>query len=215
MADVSFHRQVQPILAARCQACHAQPRDLLRAVQPGNALASKLFQMIRGDPPKMPKAGAPLEPGQIETIRQWIEQGAKDDSPAPAKWWSLRPLPAVPVPGGAAHPIDAFIRAKLAEKRLTPSPEADRRTLIRRLTFDLHGLPPSPEEVDAFLADRDPNAYEKLADRLLASPRYGERWARHWLDVAHYGDTHGYDKDKPRPNAWPYRDYVIGAFERR
>ncbi len=92
---------------------------------------------------------------------------------------------------------------------MQPSPEADRRTLIRRLTFDLHGLPPTPEEIDGFLGDDAPDAYEKLVDRLLASPRYGERWGRHWLDVVHYGDTHGYDKDKRRDHAWPYRDYVI------
>ena len=112
----------------------------------------------------------------------------------------------------ARTPIDAFVLAKLKAKKLTPSPEADRATLIRRLTYDLHGLPPTWEEVQAFVADRSPDAYEKLVDRLLASPRYGERWGRHWLDVAHYGESHGYDKDKPRRNAWPYRDYVIRAF---
>src|SRR5206468_12773189 len=97
-------------------------------------------------------------------------------------------------------------------KGMAPSPEADRRTLIRRLTYDLHGLPPTPEEIDAFLHDRRADAYDHLVDRLLMSPQYGERWARHWLDVVHYGDTHGYDKDQPRSNAWPYRDYVIRAF---
>jgi hypothetical protein len=108
--------------------------------------------------------------------------------------------------------MDRFILATLEAKGLKPSPEADRHTLIRRLYFDLIGLPPAPEEVDAFISDNDPAAYEKLVDRLLDSPQYGERWARHWLDVARYGETHGYDKDKPRPNAWPYRDYVIRAF---
>ena len=133
-------------------------------------------------------------------------------------WWSLQPLtrPAVPplTPGASrrANAIDAFILAKLAEKELRPSPEADRLTLIRRLYFDLVGLPPMPEEIEAFASDPDPQAYERLVDRLLASPRHGERWARHWLDVVHYGETHGYDKDQPRPNAWPYRDYVIRAF---
>ncbi len=150
-------------------------------------------------------------------------------------WWSLQPLirpkvpemksgqgdkeiggqrdkqrsesaPLVPAP---PSPIDAFIRAKLVEKGLAPSPEADRRTLYRRLSFDLLGLPPDPDAVDAFVADPNPLAYEVLVDQMLKSPRYGERWARHWLDVVHYGDTHGYDKDKLRPNAWPYRDYVI------
>ena len=106
-------------------------------------------------------------------------------------------------------PIDRFILAKLDEKGLTPSAEADRRTLIRRLTYDLHGLPPTPDQRDRFLYDQSPDAYEDLVDRLLASPRYGERWGRHWLDVVHYGESHGFDKDKARRNAWPYRDYVI------
>ena len=113
---------------------------------------------------------------------------------------------------GGANPIDAFILAKLREKDLAPAPEAERRTLIRRLYFDLIGLPPTFEENEAFVADRDPLAYEKLVNRLLDSPHYGERWARHWLDVVHFGETHGYDKDKPRLHAWPYRDYVIRAF---
>ncbi|HEX4645396.1 MAG TPA: DUF1549 domain-containing protein, partial [Verrucomicrobiae bacterium] len=131
------------------------------------------------------------------------------------KLWAVQPLamPAIPetdLRGNSS--IDAFIQAKLKEKGLAPSPEANRRTLIRRLTFDLHGLPPTPEEVDAFIADESADAYEKLVDRLLASPRYGERWGRHWLDVAHYGETHGYDKDSRRTNSWPYRDYVIKSF---
>ena len=144
-------------------------------------------------------------------------------------WWSLKPLarPAVPQIANRqspiTNPIDAFIRAKLSEKNLAPAPEAEPRLLIRRLYFDLIGLPPKPEEVEAFVASwpsgndaaslQTRNAkLETLANQLLASPHYGERWARHWLDVVHYGDTHGYDKDKPRPNAWPYRDYVIRAF---
>ena len=135
-------------------------------------------------------------------------------------WWSLRPLvrPELPSvrPADARarnfNAIDHFIVAKQQERGLSLSPEADRLTLVRRLFFDLIGLPPSPAEVDAFLADEDPDAYRKLVEGLLASPRYGERWARHWLDVVHYGDTHGYDKDKLRPNAYPFRDYVIRAF---
>jgi hypothetical protein len=131
--------------------------------------------------------------------------------------WSLQPviLPAVPLPASIPlqarirNPIDAFIFSRLETAGLQPSPEADRRTLIRRLCFDLIGLPPDPAEVERFEADPDPMAYERLVDRLLASPHHGERWARHWLDVARYGETHGYDKDQPRPNAWPYRDYVI------
>jgi hypothetical protein len=131
-------------------------------------------------------------------------------------WWSLQPIVRPPVPElkvhSAENPIDQFILAKLEARNISASAMADRRTLIRRVSFDLLGLPPSPKEVQRFLDDADPQAYEHLIDRLLASPQYGERWARHWLDVVHYGDTHGYDKDQPRPNAWPYRDYVIRSF---
>jgi hypothetical protein len=132
-------------------------------------------------------------------------------------WWSFKPAsrPTVPVTGDSKWPrneLDRFILSKLREQKLSPSAEADRRTLIRRVTFNLIGLPPTPEEVAAFLADTNRNAYVKVVERLLASPRYGERWARHWLDTVHYGETHGYDKDKPRLNAWPYRDYVIQSF---
>ncbi len=131
-------------------------------------------------------------------------------------WWSLRPLtsPSVPVTTNREWPqtpIDAFISRVHSQHGLRPSPRTDRRSLIRRVTIDVTGLPPTPEQVAAFLADRSPDAYGKLVERLLHSPRYGERWARHWLDVVHYGDTHGYDKDKPRPNAWPFRDYVVRA----
>ena len=131
-------------------------------------------------------------------------------------WWSFQPLqkPTPPQVKGdrSRNPIDRFLSVKLAERGLQFSSEASRATLIRRLKFDLLGLPPSPEEVTSFQSDSDPQAYEKLVDRYLASPALGERWARHWLDVVHFGETHGYDKDKLRPNAWPYRDYVIRAF---
>jgi len=133
------------------------------------------------------------------------------------RWWAFEPLvtpklPAVSQPRWVRTPIDSLILAALERQKLSPSAEADRRTLIRRLSYDLLGLPPTSEETAAFVADPDPIAYEKLVDRLLASPHYGERWGRHWLDVVHYGDTHGYDKDKRRDHAWPYRDYVIAAF---
>ena len=138
---------------------------------------------------------------------------AQTDDP---RWWSLQPIERPQLPElktrSAQNPIDRFILAKLESKNLSPSQTADRRALIRRVYFDLLGLPPTPEEVQRFLDDTDPQAYEHLIDRLLSSPHYGERWARHWLDVVHYGDTHGYDKDQPRPNAWPYRDYVIRSF---
>ncbi len=137
-----------------------------------------------------------------------------DDPP----WWSLRPVAAVAPPaidakglGWARNPIDAFVFAKLRDKGLDPTAEADRRTLLRRLTFDLHGLPPTPEELNAFLGDPSPDAYDNVVDRLLASPRFGERWARRWMDLVHYAETHGHDQDVPRDHAWPYRDYLIAS----
>jgi len=179
----------------------------------------------------MPPDGDQLSPEEIESLVRWIDAeapwpGSDDAEMAAARderldHWAWQPVHPPPVPKTvsaferlagvepARNDIDHFIRGSLREEGLTPSPVADRRSLIRRLSFDLTGLPPSPAEIDAFIADTGPAAYEKLVDHLLASPRYGERWARHWLDVVHYGDTHGYDKDKPRPNAWPYRDYVI------
>src|SRR5262249_49189327 len=132
-------------------------------------------------------------------------------------WWSLQPLrrerpPRVDDPRPGANAIDAFVLRKLAEQGLRPAPPADRRTLLRRATFDLTGLPPTPEEIDAFLADRSPDAWEKVIDRLLASPAYGERWARHWLDVVRFAESHGYETNALRMTAWPYRDYVVRAF---
>jgi hypothetical protein len=200
------------------------------AIVPGKPDESLLLDYISGEKPAMPKDARPLAAAEVAAIRIWIEAGATwpadlelaDKKLNDTNWWSLQPLVRPEVPPAkleskqASFPIrnaiDAFILAKLEQHQLTPSPEADRPTLIRRLYYDLIGLPPRPEEVQAFLADDDPQAYEKLVDRLLASPSYGERWGRHWLDVVHYGDTHGYDKDKPRPNAWPYRDYVIRSF---
>ncbi len=173
---------------------------------------------------EMPREAPALSPSDVDLLKRWIDAGA--DWPSDVRleqaavtnvdWWSLNPLtrPAAPAISDetVANPIDAFVRAKQQELELTPSRPADRRTLIRRLSFDLLGLPPSPEEVDRFVNDPNPQAYANLVERMLASPHYGERWARHWLDVAHYGDTHGYDKDKPRLNAWPYRDYVVRSF---
>ena len=201
-------------------------------VKAGIAGDSLLLRMVSGPEAKMPKQGPKLTADEIAFIRQWIDDGAawpKDvtiaeskTAPTDEEWWSLRPLvrPAVPsFPNGSLgtrarvrNPIDAFLLSAMEQKGLHPSPPADRTTLLRRVTFDLIGLPPTPEEIDAFRKDDAPDAYEKVVDRLLASPRYGERWGRHWLDVAHYADTHGYDKDKRRDHAWPYRDYVIRAF---
>jgi hypothetical protein len=142
---------------------------------------------------------------------------AVEDSDQP--WWSLRPLSASAVPlldaqesAWARTPVDRFVWQKLKEKGLAPAPEADRRTLARRLYFDLIGLPPTPAEIDAFATDASADAYERLVDRLLASPHYGERWARHWMDAVHFAETHGHDQDRVRPNAWRFRDYLIGSF---
>ena len=218
VAGPDFIRDVQPILVKACISCHGPDKQKagLRLDQPSavNTLKAELVQRITSTDPdmRMPPKG-PLSAEQIKTLKHWIDAGA--NWPADV-WWSLKPIqkPAVPAadPHLVRNPIDAFVLAKLREQGLKPSPEADRRTLIRRLSFDLLGLPPSPDEVDAFLKNPDPRAYEKLVDRLLDSPHFGERWARHWLDVVHYGDSHGYDKDKPRPNAYPYRDYVIRSF---
>jgi cytochrome c553 len=198
-------------------------------IVPGRGAESLLVQLVAGlDPDRvMPPKGERLSPEKIGILRAWIDQGAnwpegvdKAIMADKADHWAYKPLTRPSAPQAAdpkwaqwpRNPVDQFVLSKLLEKGLMPSPEADRRTLIRRVTLDLTGLPPSPKEVDDFVADPDPNAYDTLVDRLLASPRYGECWARHWLDCVHYGDTHGYDKDKPRPNAWPYRDYVIRAF---
>jgi hypothetical protein len=237
--ETFFREKVAPILERRCVHCHGGPTpkgDLsLRtaaaarkggatgpAVVPGKPEESVLLDMIAGDPPEMPQKDKPLSEKEVALIRSWIERGAtwpaeltlNDRRFEDQTWWAFeslhRPeLPQVNAPRWVRTPIDAFILATLEQQRLTPGPEADRRTLIRRLSFDLIGLPPTPEEIEAFIEDPNPNAYETLVDRLLASPHHGERWGRHWLDVVHYGDTHGYDKDKRRNNAWRYRDYVI------
>ncbi|HZY89725.1 MAG TPA: DUF1549 domain-containing protein, partial [Gemmataceae bacterium] len=195
-------------------------------VRPGKAADSLLFQHVRDG--KMPPK-RPLNAAEVELLRRWIDAGASWEGPAltpPAKveasragldWWSLQPvrrppLPRVARPEWCRTPIDAFVLARLEASGLAPAPEADRRTLLRRLTLDLTGLLPTPEEVDAFAADRSPDAYEHAADRLLASPAYGERWGRHWLDVVRFAESHGYEMNTLRPGAWPYRDYVIRAF---
>ena len=205
------------------------------AVVPGKPDESLLVKAVRHADPdlKMPPTKK-LADAEVAVLAEWVRRGAPDPRRAEppnggaGEWWSLKPLtrpavPAVPsVPAAdvakgeakAPNPIDAFVRAKLKERGLTPSPPADQRTLVRRVTFDLTGLPPTPEDVAAFVADPDAAAYDKLVDRLLASPRYGERWARHWLDAVHFADTHGFEHDLLRPNAWRYRDYVIDAFNR-
>ena len=196
------------------------------AFKPGKSAESLVIRLVGGLQPGlvMPLQGERLTSTEIGLLRAWIDQGAHwpegldpKGYTAPLIHWAYRPLarPSAPRVKGsswARTPIDSFILAKLQEKRLRPSPPADKRTLLRRVTYDLTGLPPTPEEIQAFLADTAPDAYVTVVDHLLASPRYGERWARHWLDVVHYADSHGHDQDRPRDNAWPYRDYVIRAF---
>jgi hypothetical protein len=195
-------------------------------VLPGQASKSLLYTHVKDG--KMPPR-QPLSAGEVELIRRWIDAGARWEGPdlrpvavagsgrAGLDWWSLQPvrrpaLPAVKHRDQVRTAMDAFLLAALEAKGLSFAPAADRRTLIRRLTFDLVGLAPTPEEVQSFERDTRPDAYERLVDRLLASPQYGERWGRHWLDVVRFAESHGYEMNTLRPTAWPYRDYVIRAF---
>ena len=193
------------------------------AILPGKGSESPLLLRIAAADAdqRMPPKGDRLPADAVAIIKTWINQGASWPDAADAaepddNHWSLGPLvrPEVPQVADAspASPIDRFILAKLAASGLAPTGPADRRTLLRRLSIDLTGLPPTPEELAAFLSDTSADAYERQVDRLLASPRYGERWARHWMDVVHFAETHGNDQDRPRPNAWPYRDYLIRSF---
>jgi mono/diheme cytochrome c family protein len=235
---IDFARDVRPLLASRCVDCHGADKqegglrldargpafkggDSGPVIEPGKAAESRLVHLVAGGEPEtpMPPQGERLSSEQIALLRAWIDQGAAwpDDGQAASirsRHWSLQPLrsPPVPVVSGAATEIDAFVQSALLARGLAPAAPADRRTLIRRLTFDLLGLPPTPEEVDAFLADDSPTAYDDLVERLLASPHYGERWGRHWLDVARYTESQGFEYDRLRPNAWHYRDYVIASF---
>ena len=210
-----------------------QGGDFGAVIVPGKAAESELIRRITSTDHEtmMPPDGERLSAAEVKLLTEWIDSGAEwpesefdrtaratDRDPRLDHWaWQPVTRPTVPPrrngwPTGNA--IDRFLQETLAEKGLAPAPEADRRTLIRRLSFDLLGLPPAPEDVAAFLADESPDAYDALLDRLLASPHYGERWARHWLDIAHYADTHGFERDQLRPNAWRYRDWVIDALNR-
>ncbi len=239
---VEFTKDIQPIFIARCVQCHSS-KNLMgglrldsskalagglsgKAILPGKSAESLLVKMIGGqiEGKRMPMTGDPLSNEQIALIRRWIDDGASwpgesaGASEPDQKHWAYVPpvrpsLPNVKNKSWVRNPIDQFVLARLEKEGLQPSVEADRARLIRRLSLDLVGLPPSIEEVDAFIADKQPDAYEKLAERLLASPHYGERWARHWLDLARYADSHGYESD-PLRSMWKYRDWVIDAFNR-
>ncbi len=220
---VRFNRDIRPILSETCFACHGpdkgQRKAGLRLDQHESILKKKILvagkpaeseiiaRLTARDTSRMPPpdSNRQLKPAQIELIRKWIAQGAEFQD----HWAYESPVkPAVP---GGANGIDHLVRQRLATLKLEPSPEADRRVLIRRLHFDLTGLPPSPEQVEAFVKDTRPDAYEKLVEKLLASPHYGERMAQGWLDVVRFADTIGYHSDNPR-NVWPYRDWVIQSF---
>ena len=200
-------------------------------VSPGKPDQSRLIEVLTpatvGKRAQMPKEGPSLTAKEIDILRDWIRDGAlwpanfEIQSPASASksWWSLQPLasptPPAPlraIPNWPASPVDQFVLRRLQENDLAPASEADRRALIRRVTFDLTGLPPTPADVNSFVIDHSPTAYERLIDRLLASPQYGERWGRHWLDVMRFGESNGYEQNHVRDNAWPFRDYVIQSF---
>ena len=229
-----FNRDIRPILSDTCFPCHGfdsnkRKADLRldlpegatalhhghQAIKAGDLAASELWRRVTSADPKVimppPASGKKLKADQISLLRQWILEGA-----AYEKHWAfvapVRPAPpSVKQADWPRNDIDRFILATLEAKQMRPMPEADKETLLRRVTLDLTGLPPTPNETDAFLADREPGAYERVVDRLLSSPRYGEQMARYWLDVARYGDTHGLHLDNER-SIWPYRDWVVSAF---
>jgi hypothetical protein len=238
---VDFGADIQPILTSNCKACHqggAAPAGLRldsaaallegsisgKIVVAGRAQDSLLVKKITNKSGVgMPPSG-PLSEDKIALIVSWIDQGAKipdtllaQQRPAPAHWAYIKPvrqaLPPVKNSVWSHNPIDRFVLARLEKEGLSPSPEASKETLIRRVSLDLNGVPPTPAEVDAFVSDSRPDAYERLVDRLLASPRYGERWATPWLDFARYGDSDGWTNDFQRV-AWPYRDWVIKALNK-
>ena len=232
---LTFERDVRPIIKAHCTHCHGEEdkpeggvdlrlrRFMDEILVPGHPAKSKLVEVIRSG--EMPEKGKPLTEVQLGVIEKWIAQGAKTAKPEPLalapgavildedrQYWAFQPVQrrAVPKACNTRTAVDAFVSAKMADQGLSIAPEADRRTLIRRVTLDLTGVLPTPEEVDAFVRDTSPVAYEQLVERLLASKTYGERWSRHWLDVTGYADSNGYtEADSVRLHAWRFRDYVI------
>src|SRR3569833_894986 len=168
-----------------------------------------------GEVLRMPPVGGGLPAADIAVIKEWLDTGAPWSNTAPVmttQWWSFKKPSRPAVPAGAVNPIDGFINQKLKAAGIAPSAEADRLTLLRRASYDLLGLPPTKDQIDEFLADKSPDAWEKVVDKLLASPRYGEKWGRHWLDLARYGATAGFEQDPYLLIAWRYRDYVIKSF---
>src|SRR5688500_1238580 len=225
---VSYNREIRPILSDNCFRCHGpdggarqanlrldQEADSRRAIIPGNPSQSRLYQRITETNParRMPPADShlTLTKAQIGLLRRWIQQGARYE-----QHWAFipptrPPLPKIRNPQSAIrNPIDAFIQNRLERAGLSLSPEAPKEKLLRRVTMDLTGIPPTLEELDSYLSDRSFSSYEKVVDRLLASPRFGERWAWEWLEAARYSDTNGYQEDRTR-TMWPWRDWVIDA----
>src|SRR5579884_4218981 len=233
-ARVDYDRDVLPVLADNCYKCHGPDEKARKAklrldikdgafrvregtavIVPGKSGQSELVRRISSSDPDTimppPKSNKKLTAAQIDLLKGWVDQGA-----AWGVHWAFvaphkPPVPQTRLAGWVRNPIDAFVLARLESEGLAPAPEARRETLLRRVTLDLTGLPPTPKELNDFLSDHSPDAYEKVVDRLLASPRYGERMASDWLDVARYADTHGYQMDRYRA-MWPYRDWVIKAF---
>ncbi len=229
---VDFGRDIRPVLAKRCFHCHGPDKaeSSLRLNSQKTAFAeadSGLYAIVPGKPDKselitrisetdeslrMPPEGKPLSKEEIETFKRWIAQGAKWET-----HWAFQPMKAPEPPevqnkAWVANPIDAFILHRLEENQLKPAPPADKIALIRRAYYDLTGLPPTPAQVDAFVSDKSPEAYEKLIDDLLESPHYGEQWGRHWLDLVRFAETNSFERDGVKPNAFRYRDYVIRSF---
>ncbi len=231
---VSFSRDIRPILNQNCVPCHGGVRQKngvsfifreealgvgksgRRTIVPGKPDESELIARVtsKDSEARMPYHAAPLPPQQIALLRRWIKEGANWED----HWAFVAPkpqsLPAVKRSDWARQPLDRFILDRLEKEGLKPSPEADKAALLRRVSLDLTGLPPTPDEQATYLSDSSANAYEKQVDRLLASPHYGERWAALWLDLARYADSKGYEADRERPGVWPYRDWVIDAFNR-
>ncbi len=237
---IDFAKDVRPLLEKHCWGCHGAKKqesglrldsreallrggDIGKVIAAGDSERSRLIVLVSGTDPQtvMPPDGPQLKPEEVGILRAWIDQGSvwPDDSPKKEEkntHWAYQPirrveLPVVKKSDWVRSPIDQFVLAELEKRGIAPSPEADRFTLIRRLNLDLLGLPPTAEEVEAFVNDSRPNAYEELVDRLLKSPHFGERWGRHWLDMARYADSDGYEKDNPRPDAYRWRDWVIDA----
>ena len=215
-----FEQNIRPLFAAKCNACHSGPKASagLRLDNAngwkGAISTGKLLMAVNHEPgaAAMPPSGGKLSPKELTLLADWAKRGAPGPSgkvamSAKNHWAFLR----LPIAKGAVN-IDSAVETALKSKGLSRNPQADKRTLIRRITLDITGLPPTPAEINAFLTDSKPGAFARVVDRLLANPHYGEKWARHWLDVARYAESHGYEQDYDRPNAWAYRDAVIRAF---